>query len=308
MVERNPKSKIENPKLFRLFRLWGVYTYLQILWVTRDFKQFISYFASDFILNSAGVAAVFLLAERFGGIGAWPKTAVIFMLGYAMVVRGLLEMLFGFNVLWISRRVGRGQLDHTLIQPQPVWVTLLTEGFCPFDGSPAMLAGAGLMAWALRGMSLPVTAGWWGWLALNVLGSAAVVMAYSFLWGSLAFWAPRAAEEVSSSALRAMYQLRVFPLEGVGPLLLGGLLTALPAGFAAWLPCKALLGSEGVGEWGSGTAAPHSLVSSLTHSLLLWTPLAGLVFGVLAAVVFRKGMVRYGRVGSSRYLSFGHRR
>jgi ABC-type uncharacterized transport system permease subunit len=163
------------------------------------------------------------------------------------------------------------------------------------------------MFWWVTRVGLGVTSVCASVLALNSAGSAAVVMAYSFAWGSLAFWSPRAAEEVSSSALDAMYQLRVFPLDGVRPLLLGGLLTVLPAGFAAWLPCKALLGSEGAGEWGSGPAAQHSLISSLPHSLLV-TPLAGLAFGIAAAVVFRRGMVRYGRVGSGRYLSQGHRR
>jgi ABC-2 type transport system permease protein len=304
MSERNPKSKIQNPKLFRL---WGVYAYLQILWVTRDLKQFLSYFVSDLVLNVSGAAAVFLLAERFGGIGAWPKAAVVFMLGYGMVVRGLLEMLFGYNVLWISRRVGRGQLDHTLIQPQPIWLTLLTEGFSPLDGSPAFVTGVGIMAWATAHLGRPLSVGGWALLAVNVLGSGAVVMAYSFLWGSLAFWAPRAAEEVSSSALRAMYSLRVFPLDGVAPALLGGLLTVLPVGFAAWLPCKMLLGSGGVRELGSGTATPHSLFASLPHSLY-FTPLAGLCFGLLAAFVFRQGLKQYARTGSGRYLSFGHRR
>ncbi len=83
MNERHPKPKIANPKLFRL---WGVYAYLQIMWVTRDFKQFLFYVFSDGILNTAGVIAVFLLAERFNGIGQWRKHEVIFMLGYGMVV------------------------------------------------------------------------------------------------------------------------------------------------------------------------------------------------------------------------------
>ena len=51
-----------------------------------------------------------------------------------------MNMFFGYNVLTISRRLGRGQLDHTLVQPQPIWLSLLTEGFMPFSGSPVLLA------------------------------------------------------------------------------------------------------------------------------------------------------------------------
>ena len=73
---------------------------------------------------------------------------VLFMLGYATVVSGLMNMFFGYNVLFISRRLGRGQLDHTLIQPQPIWLSLLTEGFMPFSGSPMLLPGIALMVWS----------------------------------------------------------------------------------------------------------------------------------------------------------------
>ena len=67
------------------------------------------------------------------------------MLGYAALVRGLLDMGFSYNVLHISRRIGRGQMDHTLVQPQPVWMGLLTEGFMPFSGSWSLFTGIGIL-------------------------------------------------------------------------------------------------------------------------------------------------------------------
>src|SRR2546425_6042505 len=103
--------------------------------MTRDSRQFLIYFLSDAVLNVAAVTATLLLAERFDGIGAWTKHQVLFMLGYGLIVSGVLNTLFTYNVLYISRRLGRGQLDHTLIQPQPLVISLLTEGFAPFSGS-----------------------------------------------------------------------------------------------------------------------------------------------------------------------------
>ncbi len=87
-----------------------------------------------------------------------------------------------------------------------------------------------------------------------------------------------------------MRLLTPFPLDGLGPFWLGGMLTALPAGFVAWYPCRALLGLD---------RAPYALGL---------TPLAAAVATALTVAIFRKGMTRYGRVGSQRYLSFGHRR
>jgi ABC-2 type transport system permease protein len=270
--------------------LWRVYAYLDLMWVTRDAKHFLLYYLSDAVLSLAGVTATFLLAERFAGIGSWTQPQVLFMLGYAMVVTGLLETLFSYNILWISRRLGRGQWDHTLVQPRPAWMALLTEGFMPFSGSGSLLLGVGLLAWATSRLSLAVSPAWLGLLTVNLVASSTIVLAFSFLWGSLAFWAPRAAEEISSSSLHLMYQLKAFPLDGLGTGLLGGLMTVVPVGFVAWYPCRQLLGLEGLG-WG-----------------IAITPVASVCFAALAAWVFQRGMLQYGRTGSQRYLSRGFRR
>jgi ABC-2 type transport system permease protein len=285
-----PAPRVPGQLATALIRLWRVYAYLDLMWMTRDLKQFLMYWFSDLILNIGAVTATLLLAERFAGIGAWSKEQVIFMLGYATLAKGLLEMFFGYNVLYISRRLGRGQLDHTLLQPQPLWLALLTEGFTPFSQSAILLPGLGLMVWATAHLSLVVTAAWLARVLLSLAASSVVVLAYTFLWGSLAFWAPRAAEEVNSSSLRLIYQLKPFPLDGVGPVLLGGLMSVLPVGFVAWYPCRSLLGLA-AGERG-----------------ILITCLAAAVLAVLASWAFRRGLKQYGRTGSQRYLSFGHRR
>ncbi|HUS14807.1 MAG TPA: ABC-2 family transporter protein, partial [Chloroflexia bacterium] len=129
----------------RILRLWRMYAYLDFMFVTRDLKLMLTWYVSDAVINVAAVTGTLLLAERFAGIGGWSKWQVIFMLGYATVVSGILGTLFGYNVLFISRRVGRGQLDHTLVQPQPIWMALLTEGFMPFSGSSILLSGLALL-------------------------------------------------------------------------------------------------------------------------------------------------------------------
>lgn len=276
--------------LGRLLALWRVHAYLDLMWVTRDLKSFLAYYISDLTLAVAAVTVTLLLAERFDGIGPWTRPQVLFMLGYATITNGLLDTLFSYNVLFISRRLGRGQLDHTLIQPQPLWLALLTEGFAPVSGSVALLPGLGLLLWALADLPPLFSPGWAALFLLNLLASAVVMLAFSFTWGSLAFWAPRAAEEVSSSALRAINRLKPFPLDGFGAGLTGGLLTVVPAGFIAWYPCRALLGLDPA-PWG-----------------VLVTPLAALVFAALAAWFFVRGLRHYGRTGSGRYTAFGFRR
>ncbi len=276
--------------LRRVARLWRLYAAMDLMWLSRDLRSVITYLISDATLAVAAVTGTVLLAERFDGIGHWSKPQVLFMLGYGLILNGLTDMFFNWNVSHISRRVGRGQWDHTLVQPQPIVITLLTEGFAPVSGSMALYPAVGLLAWAITHGAARVSPGWLALLGLNLLASTAVAMAFAFLWGSLAFWAPRAAEEINSSSWRLLDGLKTFPLDGVAPVLLGTLLTAVPVGFVAWYPCRALLGLD---------HAPYAL---------LLTPLAAAVFTGCAAWLFQKGMAQYGRTGSQRYLSFGHRR
>ena len=273
----------------QLFRLWRMYAWLDLMWITRSFRQFLLYFTGDAIVYLATVTAMLLLAERFDGIGSWSKWQIVFMLGYGLMATSLLDMFFGYNVRFISRRLGRGQFDHTLIQPQPVWMALLTDGFNPFGASSSLIAGSAILVWAAGRVSLPVSPGWLALCALNLLSSAGIMLAVNFVWGSLAFWAPRATEEITTPLSRLFDQLRVFPLDGLGGVLLGSMLTVLPVGLVAWYPCRALLGLD-------------------TNPVAMFvTPLAALAAGGLATLVFTRGMHHYERTGSQRYKAMGHR-
>jgi ABC-2 type transport system permease protein len=118
----------------------------------------------------------------------------------------------------------------------------------------------------------------------------AVVIAFSYAWGSLAFLAPRAAEEINSSTMAMVDQLRGFPLDGLGGPLTVTLLSVLPVGLVAWLPSRALLGLD-----------PSPMAPWLT-------PLLACALAALAGWIFNRGLHHYGRTGSTRYLALGHRR
>jgi ABC-2 type transport system ATP-binding protein len=160
---------------------WRIQAYMDLMWMTRDAKLCLINVVSDVILNLLGVMAVFLLAERFDGIGVSTREQTIFMLGYAALVRGILVAGFGYNILQISRRVGRGQMDHVLIQPQPIWMILLTEGFMPFSGCLSLFTGIGITAWSLTQLSIPFVAGWGFWFFGHLVASTTVKLLSSAL-------------------------------------------------------------------------------------------------------------------------------
>lgn len=276
--------------LSRILKLWRVHAWLDFIFATRSLRLFAINYISDGVLSIASVSSTLLLAARFDGIGPWRLPQILFMLGYAMTVTGLLSTLFGYNVLYIGRRLGRGQLDHTLIQPQPIWMALLTEGFNPFLGSISLLTGIVMLWWGFNQLQQPASIGWVITLLISLVASAVVMLAFNFIWGSLAFWAPRGAEEINSPLIDMFAQLKGYPLDGLGSLMMGGLLIALPVGFVAWLPCRALLGL---------TDQPLDVLA---------TPLAALFFSALAILIFRRGLRHYMQVGSRRYHDMGHRR
>jgi ABC-2 type transport system permease protein len=274
----------------RLLRLLALYATMDILFLARGPQVALAYYASDFIIGLAAITATFLLAERFDGIGPWTKPQVLFLLGYVLLVRGVIDTFFNYNVAFISRRIGRGQLDHILIQPQPLWMALLSEGFAPVTGTGMLLPGIGLLVVAGQRLALEPTPGWWALLILNVAASVAVVLSFEYAWGCLAFWAPRAAEEINSSTWRLITQLAPFPLEGLSSAALGCLLTVVPVGLVGWYPSRVLLGIDAPG-W-----APALL------------PAMALLLGACATWTFTLGLRHYGRTGSTRYLAWGHRR
>ncbi len=276
--------------LRRLGQLWALYARLDMLYVLRGPQLALTFYASDLILGTAAVTGMFLLAQRFVGIPPWSRDEMLFLLGYALLVRGTIDVFFNYNLSFISRRIGRGQLDHVLVQPQPMWMVLVTEGFAPLTGAGMLLPAVLLMGWAGAHLHLTIGIGWIALLLLSLVCSLAVVLAFSYAWGSLAFWAPRSAEEINSSTWQLIMQLAVFPLDALPLLALSTLVSFVPAGLVAWYPVRLLLGLDAASwEW-------------------LALPVAALLLAGFSLWLFLRGLAHYGRTGSTRYLSYGHRR
>lgn len=270
-------------------RLFGAAARMNAIRIARTRGQAIANTLTDFIWHSGALLAPVLVALRFGHVGPWPVDAVVFMLAYGAAVSSVMDALG--DVPWaISHRIGRGQLDHYLVQPQPLWRILLTEGFTPFDFWPVLTLGVVLMAWSVASLHVAVSPAWLGLLGLNLLASIVIHTAFLYAWGCLAFWAPRGAEGISSAAASLIGDLS-FPLDTVPRALRAVLVSVVPSGLLSWFPARALLGIGGAGP------------------LDVWvTPLAAAGSGAFALAVFRLGLRTYRRTGSRRYSDVGHRR
>ncbi len=277
-------------KVRRVFALLSLSARMDFRWFTQDTVTCALCMASDLIANIASISGIFLLAARFSGVSGLTADEVLFLLGFFTLADGLTYMLFGaYNTLNISRRIGRGQVDHMLIQPLPLWMQIVTGGFMPFSGSSGFLCGLVLMGAAAIRLGLVMTPGWILLLLVYLTARMGIALGASYAVGSAAFYRAAAYEEVSSLVNDFFNTLGKYPLTGLPVWLTGALVTVLPVGLMGWFPSLSLLQKMG---------APAAL----------WLPVAvAAVFMALGTHAFQKGMKHYVTYGCNRYRDMGHR-
>lgn len=276
--------------LRQLLRMYALYARMDWYFLMRDKRTGFLCVLSDWFSTLASISGITLLAIRFEGIGGLSAVEILWMLGFFTLADGTTWMLLGNNnTLHISRRVGRGQVDHMLIQPVPMWMQLLTEGFMPFSGSSGFLTGLILITSATVKLKLTVTPGWLAALALYILARIAVAAGIAYLAGSTAFYKPVACEELSSVALDALNAAGKYPYAALPMWMQALFTTALPVGLMAYVPSMILL---------------HKIDAPF---VCVWPFAAGAALLSLAGLTFRKGMKHYATHGCPRYKEMGHR-
>ena len=277
-------------KIKSLFRLWKLYGGMDLRWLMQDKATVLLVIITETLSNLSGMAGVLLLAVRFGGVGGLSTDEILFMLGFYELADGLGWMIFGnYNIIHISRRIGRGQVDHMLIQPKPLWMQFLTEGFMPFSGCHGFLIGVLLTAIAVARLDITLTPVWFLLLLYYLVIHMLLQLSQSFLYGSAAFYKPVACEEISGMILDMNHQLGRFPLFGLPGWLSMLLHTVLPIGLLAYFPALALLRDLGKP---TELAFPFFIAA---------------IFLTAALICFKKGLTHYAKHSCNRYKEMGHR-
>ncbi len=279
---------VDKITLRRYLSLCGIYAKMDLAWLLRDAKYALFAIFADTISNISTIAGIFLLAWRFDGLGGMGKYEVLFMLAYSNIMWGVLMMSGGCNALYISRIIGRGQWEHMFIMPLPYGVQL-TIGLFPFTCSSTLISGVIIMCVAVTNLGITLPLWWILSLILNIIMSIIIVISFSYLASSFAFYAPVQCEEISSYALDSISHTGKFPLSGMPLYLQLPLLTLFPSGLLAWFPTMTLLGKQPLGL----TAAFPVVVA--------------IVLAFTAAYFFRKGFRYYVKKGINRYSNGGHR-
>lgn len=271
----------------RYFELLKIYTRMDLASLMRDMKFMAVVITADIVSNISSISGIFLLAWKFGGIGGMDRFEVLFMLAYGNIVMGFLNMMGGCNALFPSRIIGRGQWEHMFIMPLP-YAVQLTVGIFPFTGSSNLLSGIALLCVAVHNMDAVLPWWWLGALVFQLIVSMVIVVSLSYLFSSLAFYAPVQCEEISSTVIYSIEHTRTFPLSGMPLYIKYPLLTIFPAGLMAWFPTMIILGKTFV--FANFYPAIFAFIISFT-----------------TAYFFKKGFKFYVKKGINRYVSGGHR-
>ena len=279
-----------------LSRLYRQYAKMDLLWFLRDTRYFLLQLLSDVVSGGCTIAGVYLLSANFENFAGMNRNEILFMMGYSVFIDGIFMVFFiGNNTGFVSRIIGRGQLDHIIIQPVPLWAELLAQGFSPFSGSPMFFFGAGLTWYGAAKTSMLISPGWILLFFLYAVCSCLLIVSFLYLLSCTAFYAPAAAEEIAMVGKDMFSSLKTYPLGNMNPAVKRIFLTVLPIGLSAWFPSFLLIraGNEGL--------------SSLKLLPAISLPAAAAVFLLAAITLFKKGMKHYAAYGSPRYTGFVHR-
>ena len=271
----------------KYFQLLKIHARMDLASLTRDGKFMAIVIIADIVSNISSISGIFLLAWKFGGIGGMDRFEVLFMLAYGNIVMGFLNMMGGCNALFPSRIIGRGQWEHMFIMPVP-YAVQLTVGIFPFTGSSSFLSGIGMLWVAVCHMETVMPWWWPGMLILQLMISMVTVVAASYLFSSLAFYAPVQCEEISGTVVYSMNRTMTYPLSGMPVYIRYPLLTIFPAGLMAWFPTMIL----------TGKATTFENIYPAVFALLI---------SLAATYFFRTGFRYYVKKGINRYVSGGHR-
>lgn len=276
-------------KCKQFFSHLSLYGKMDLQWFLQDTKTCIIVILSELVSSVAAISSIVLLAVQFEGIGGMGLNEILFMLGFFTMANGIGYMFTGFNINNVSRIVGRGQIDHMVIQPVPLWMQMATMGFIPVSGNSGFIAGLGLTAFSLFQLQIPFSLSLVLLMMLYVVTSQALVIGMNYIFGSAAFYKPAAYEEVSALSNDLFQTLGKFPLSGMPSIVTGLLTTLFPVGLTAWFPAMILL---------QKVKAPAALLLPVIIALITVT---------LATYLFRKGMNHYVKNGCNRYRSMGFR-
>jgi ABC-2 type transport system permease protein len=232
------------------------------------------------VYQGTGFAFIWVVLARFQALAGWSLGEVAFLYGLRLVMHAIIGALTGglYSLQW---KVRQGEFDRYLVRPMAPLLQLMCERI-HVSIAGDLLGGLALFAAAASLVAVDWTPLALLYLALALLGGALIELALRVLFSALSF------RFLSANAFMSLLDtvfsnFSNYPLSIFGSVL-GFLLTfGLPLAFMAYFPAAVLLGRTG-----------ELHVSPI---FAYGAPLAGVVWLVVALLVFQREMRHYQSAG-----------
>ena len=246
-------------------------------------------YRSSFLMESLGTLlsagmeflGIWALFSRFGSIGGWTLAEVALFYGLVHVVFAVAEAIGrGFDLF--GPLIKEGAFDRVLLRPRSTTLQVLGSNLAP-KRIGRLLQGAVVLGWALSRLDGGPTAGDLALLAWAFLGGIAVFFALLMLTAALAFWTTETME-LFAIVTHGGVETTQYPIPVFHRALRYLFLFVVPIGSVTYFPVVRVLGRP------DPLAAPAGVA---------WlAPLAGFVFLLLVAGLWKLGVRHYTSTGS----------
>jgi len=222
-----------------------------------------------------------VLLTRFkGGMGGFPASGVVLIIGLRLLSHGLYVLGYS-NLAWLPRLVDEGRVDGYFLRPLPVFTQLLLSQFS-VNAIGDIAVGATSLGFGIALTHLHWTIGMGLYLAAAVIGGLLVEVALQLIFACLLLRSP-GSRVVGAWVDELMSTFGNYPLS-ILPKAVQGLFTfLLPLAFVAYFPVLVLL----------GIAQQHGPMSIVEH----WSPVVGVLLYVVARRVWAYSLRHYHSAG-----------
>lgn len=222
-----------------------------------------------------------VLLTRFkGGLGGFPATGVLLIIGMRLLAHGLYVLIFS-NLNWLPRLVDEGKVDGYFLRPLPVFTQLLISQF-NVNALGDIAVGASTLGFAVTLVDVHWNVALGLYVAAAVVGGVLIEGALQLMLSCLLLRSP-GSRVLGSWVDELMSTFGNYPLSIV-PKVVQGLFTfLLPLAFVAYFPVEVVL----------GIAPKQGAMSILAH----WSPLAGVLLFAVARRVWNYSLRHYHTAG-----------
>ena len=230
-----------------------------------------------FALNGANIIQMSVLAWKFHALGSWTAADLMILYGLFMISHSIYSIFFS-RIHSMESEVVSGTFDQYLTKPMSPFVQFI-GGEIKYVGLCDTLMGVGLL---IVGKTMSYIS--WGfadllYLLLFILCGASINVCIRLLVACSSFWFVK-----SGSLFSILTQITLltqkYPIAIFGDLFKIFVTGIIPITFMNYYPAVFLLNKSDAPTW-----------------LCLLSPAVALILMLLAGLVWRKGLQRYGSAG-----------